>query len=215
MSKRATCVLAIIGTGTAVGKTYVATRLIGALREKGLCVSARKPLQSGTEPRGRDDASLLAMATSEDDNTVCPSDRRFALDIAPPMAAAQLGVPIPSTIELVEKLHFDDATDLGVVELAGGLRSPFSSDGDGLDYLHALQPEAVVLVAQSGLGALNAVRLCTGYLDDRTIVYLNQFDPSDELHEHNRAWLVKEGFAVHADVPGLADAVLIGMELIK
>ena len=38
--------VAVIGTGTDVGKTWVTARVIGELRETGSSVAARKPAQS-------------------------------------------------------------------------------------------------------------------------------------------------------------------------
>ncbi len=48
---------------------------------------------------------------------------------------------------------------MGLVETAGGVRSPLAADGDCLDYCAALDPDVVVLVADAGLGTINAVRL--------------------------------------------------------
>ena len=43
---RPTLLLAIAGTGTEVGKTWVAVELVRALRDQGWTVTARKPAQS-------------------------------------------------------------------------------------------------------------------------------------------------------------------------
>ena len=43
--------------------------------------------------------------------------------------------------------------------MAGGVRSPQAVDGDATDVLAALGPDVVVLVADAGLGTINAVRL--------------------------------------------------------
>ncbi len=41
------------------------------------------------------------------------------------------------------------------------------------------------------------------------MVYLNHFDPGDELHVRNRAWLAeRDGLFVTISTDGLADALL-------
>ncbi len=51
------------------------------------------------------------------------------------------------------------AVDVGLVETAGGMRSPLAADGDCLAFCAALAPDVIVLVADAGLGTINAVRL--------------------------------------------------------
>ena len=49
-----------------------------------------------------------------------------------------------------------------------------------------------MLVADAGLGTINAVRLTTealGALGAPQVVVLNRFDASIDLHERNRSWL--------------------------
>ena len=54
----------------------------------------------------------------------------------------------------------------------------------------AIGPDLVVLVADAGLGTINSVRLSVAALDGHhVVVVLNRFDPDDELHVLNRAWL--------------------------
>ena len=82
-SPRVTVVIA--GTGTEVGKTYVSVLLASGLRSDGWVVAARKPAQSGV-PGEVGDADLLAGATGEDPESVCPPHRRYDVPMAPPMA---------------------------------------------------------------------------------------------------------------------------------
>ncbi len=81
--------------------------------------------------------------------------------------------------------------DVGLVEGAGGPRSPLASDGDTVDLVRGLEPDLVVLVADPGLGAINSVRLAAAPFDPRAslVVVLNRFDPADALHRANQAWL--------------------------
>lgn len=187
---RPALVVVVAGTATEVGKTWVAARVAKELRHAGMVVAARKPVQSH-EPGDPDtDAAVLAAATGEEADAVCRDDRDFAVPMAPPMAAAALGRTPFGVADLVAELDWPRDCDVGLVEAAGGIRSPIATDGDCLDLIEQVGPEAVVLVADAGLGVINAVRLCVGVLGQaRTIVILNRFDATQDLHRRNLAWL--------------------------
>ena len=70
----------------------------------------------------------------------------------------------------------------------------------------------MLLVAEAGLGAVNAVRLSVGAVASsgcpRITVVLNRFDADDPLHRRNRQWLeVREGLDVTA-LPGDEDLLV-------
>ena len=193
-------VVAVVGTGTDVGKTWVAARLLTDLRAAGLRVAARKPAQSfepDDDPAGLD-AAVLGAATGEPPEEVCPPHRWYEVPMAPPMAAEALGRP-PFTIQdLMSELRWPDAltdadpVDVGLVETAGGIRSPLAVDGDCLALCEALAPDVIVLVADAGLGTINAVRLtlhALGPLAALAVVVLNRFDPESDLHRRNLEWV--------------------------
>jgi len=202
----------VTGTGTEVGKTWVACQLARALRERGLIVAARKPAQSyaaGDDLAGTD-AALLAEATGDAPQLVCPQHRWYPVPMAPPMAADVLGRPAFTVADLVAELAWPVGVAVGLVECAGGVRSPLAADGDAPALAEALQPERVVLVADAGLGTINAVRLATAALAGWALsVVLNRFDPADDLHQRNRAWLAeRDGFHVVIDGADLVAAVV-------
>ena len=181
----------VTGTGTEIGKTFVAAALARDLRAAGLAVAARKPAQSyGQDDRGPTDAEVLAEATGERPDAVCRPDRWYAVAMAPPMAAAALGRPPFSIQELVAELAWPEGIDVGLVEGAGGPRSPLAADGDTVDLGAALHPDLVVLVADAGLGTINAVRLSAAALAPHPLaVYLNRYDDAHDLHRANAEWL--------------------------
>jgi dethiobiotin synthetase len=201
----------VVGTGTEVGKTWVAARLLERWREAGLSVAARKPAQSfDPDHAGPTDADVLAQASAEDPDTVCPPHRRYPLPVAPPMAARRLGRPRLALADLVGEVEWPSpAVDVGLVETAGGLRSPQADDGDALQMARSLGPEVVVLVADAGLGTINAVRLAADALAGARlpgVVVLNRFDPADHLHRDNLDWLrARDGL----DVETAGDAGLL------
>jgi dethiobiotin synthetase len=188
-------IVAVVGTGTDIGKTWVAACLLTSLRAAGGHVAARKPAQSfGPEddPAGLD-AAVLGAATGELAAEVCPPHRWYEVPMAPPMAAEVLGRPAFTIRDLVGELRWPaDAADVGLVETAGGVRSPLATDGDCLDYCAALGPDLMVLVADAGLGTLNSVRLSSEALAPLgvpTVVALNRFDVESDLHRRNLEWL--------------------------
>src|SRR5204862_7343835 len=149
-----------VGTGTEVGKTWLGAAVLGTARAAGRSVAARKPAQSfAPDDRHPTDAAVLADASGEPAETVCPPHRWYPRAMAPPMAAAALGRPPPALADLVAEIVWPDPLPhLRWVEGAGGVRSPLGADGDNADLCRLLSPDLVVLVADAGLGTINAVR---------------------------------------------------------
>lgn len=205
-------VVVVAGTGTEVGKTWVTCALARALRADGRSVSVRKPAQSfgpGT-PETETDAYLLASATGEEVTSVCPPHRWYERALAPPMAAASMGRGVPRLSELLAELRWPTGPEVGLVELAGGVGSPQAADGDGAALVAAVRPGLVVLVSPAGLGAINDVRLCVMALrgGPPVVVFLNRFDPVQEVHWRNRDWLsAHDGLDVVTTVATLARRV--------
>jgi dethiobiotin synthetase len=206
---RAVIVL-VTGTGTDVGKTFVAAALLRALRKRGLTVRARKPVQSFAPGDPTTDADVLAGATGEDANVVCPAHRRLAVPMAPPMAAEALGLPAFTIAQLSDELGANDPDVFTLVEAAGGVRSPLAVDGDTVTLARHVRPDWVVLVADAGLGTINLVRLSLVALSEhRTVVFLNRFDDREDLHRRNAQWLrAREDCHVETSVEGLARALV-------
>jgi dethiobiotin synthetase len=201
----------VTGTGTEVGKTWVGAHLLEALRARGLRVAARKPAQSfAPSEEGSTDAEVLAAATGEHPETVCPRHRWYEVAMAPPMAADALGRPPIRIRDLAAETDFPDGIDVGLVETAGGVRSPLAHDGDTVDLVALLKPDASVLVADSGLGTINAVLLSFAALAPLPVhVILNRFDRGDGLHIANRTWLMEHyGLDVVVDIDSLSERLL-------
>ena len=217
----------VCGTGTEVGKTWVGAHLLADLRSRGRTVAARKPAQSfdvdmhGAQLGGDTDAEILAGATGEHPGEVCRSYRSYHRAMAPPIAAEALGLPAFTVADLVGELSWPDGpTDVGLVETAGGIRSPQADDGDACDLVTALDPDLALVVADPGLGTINSIRLSVDALagergakpEVAVAVVLNRFDGNHEIHRRNRAWLEwRDGYLVIA-LPGgereLSDLVL-------
>lgn len=205
-------VVVVTGTGTEIGKTWVAAQLIASLREAGVTVAARKPAQSFVAGETVTDADVLAQASGEAPDVVCPRDRRYPVPMAPPMAAEALGLEPPSLSGLAREIEDgwpDAQVDIGIVEGAGGVASPQATDGDTADLARALRAERAVLVADAGLGTINLVRMSIAALAPvPVLVFLNRYEASDGLHRANRTWLQeRDCLEVVVDVGVLAGAI--------
>lgn len=215
MIARPATIVVVAGTGTEVGKTWVAARLAAVLRRGGTTVAARKPAQSfePDDPPEGTDAALLAAATGEPLELVCPPHRWYPVAMAPPMAADALGRRRIHLAEMIGELEASwraPAADVGLVELAGGIWSPAAHDADGLALTASLAPQRILLVADAGLGTINAVRPAAAALAAvaPVEVLLNRFDDTAELHRRNRDWLRDhDGLAVHTELDTLAPAL--------
>jgi dethiobiotin synthetase len=198
--------IVVVGTGTDIGKTWVSARLLSTLRAAGVTVAARKPAQSfepGDDPDGLDSA-VLGAASGEPSETVCRPGRWYEVAMAPPMAADVLGRERFTTADMVEELAWPaTGTEVGLVESAGGVRSPQTHDGDAVALVRALEPDLVVLVADAGLGTINAVRLSVAALPGGpVVVVLNRYDGDNDLHLRNRRWLTEEDGLTVLPLPG-------------
>ena len=205
-------IVVVTGTGTEVGKTWFTAATADALRADGHGVAARKPVQSfdADDPHPKD-SEVLARATGEDPAVVCPPHRWLAQAVAPPMAATALGLEPFTIADLATEVRAVAPPDDAVVfvEGAGGARSPLAADGDTVALAHSLAADAIVIVADAGLGTINAVRLTVAALASWTpLVALNRFDENDPLHVANRDWLRdRDGYDVVTDPAQLAAAL--------
>ena len=195
----------VTGTGTDIGKTWFTAATIRALAGRAHAV-AKKPAQSFEPGDDVTDADVLGAATGQRPFDVCPEHRWYEVAVAPPMAAEVLGRPQFTIADLAAELPpFADDT-ITFVEGAGGPRSPIAADGDNVDLARALAPDVVVLVADAGLGTINAVRLSVAALEGwPLVVALNRYDTDDDLHVRNAQWLrTREGLDVVTDPEALA-----------
>jgi len=149
----------ITGTGTGVGKTYVAALIVGALRMAGKRVGVYKPVASGCEARDGSLVSPDAVAMWESAgrpgtlDRVCP--QMFSAPLAPHLAARAEGRRVDAGL-LREGIEFwRSSSEIVIVEGAGGLMSPLSQDDYNAD-LAAEFGYPLVVVSANELGTINA-----------------------------------------------------------
>jgi dethiobiotin synthetase len=139
--------VAVCGTGTGVGKTFVTAALARHLRDAGSSVIALKPIETG----GDADARALAEACGAAAETWLSLPE----PISPHLAARRAGRTI--ALEPIAAWVAARTRDVTLVETAGGLFSPLGAGIHNASLVRALGADAVVLVAPDRLGVLHDV----------------------------------------------------------
>jgi len=152
--------LFISGSGTDVGKTFIACCLIRALNSR--CrVVARKPIESDCikTPQGLipKDAVLLNDACSYPEPIEAVCAYRFESCVSGEKASTDQGIEV-TLDSLVVASHPTNMADFVVVEGAGGLYSPIAAQLLNVDLATALTLP-VVIVVKDELGAINQALL--------------------------------------------------------
>jgi dethiobiotin synthetase len=161
-------IVAVTGTGTGIGKTHVACALLRAANDiepqagssrpdPGVRAIGWKPVESGvTGERGEDEARLVEASGG----IVAAPTIRLRAPLSPHLAARREGVALDAA-SLHETLAAICARWPAVVlELAGGLWSPFDDRLDNADWLAAIPPALdlrIIVVAPDRLGVLHDV----------------------------------------------------------
>lgn len=179
----------ITGTDTGVGKTYLSSRLIKALRQHGLSITARKPVESGCYKTSEgslfpDDGNRLFEAVGNDSlESITPY--RFEAALAPPIAASLEGTSIK-----LSELSASCLPTHGplIVEGAGGLLSPIAEDGLNADLAVALKLP-ILIAAPNRLGCINHCLLTCEAAERRGLeiiaIALNQIDATIDERMNN------------------------------
>ena len=154
----------VTGTDTGIGKTVVSCALAARARQRGLRVSAMKPVESGVVERSASDSGLASDADRL--RAACGSTlplsvvRPYVLEepLAPMIAAARANVHIDIAVLDTALAQAEHDADVVLVEGAGGLLVPIDLHMSYLD-LFARWRLPLLLVAGNKLGVLNHVLL--------------------------------------------------------
>ncbi|WP_037578177.1 dethiobiotin synthase [Phaeacidiphilus oryzae] len=159
-------VVVVSGTGTEVGKTVVTAGLAACALRAGLRVAVLKPAQTGVrEGEPGDVAEVRRLAGSEVTGVELG---RFPDPLAPATAARRAGLPYVTPRQVAEAAgKLAAGHDLVLVEGAGGLLVRFDGDGGTLADAAGMLAAPVVVVAEAGLGTLNATALTAEALRGR------------------------------------------------
>lgn len=188
--------LFITGTGTDVGKTYVAGLIVKKLHDSGRSAAYFKAAMSGNARRP--DGSLIpgdalfvkeCAQISQSLESMCPYVYETA--VSPHLASRIEGNPVK--LEVVEERFASVARqyDFVTVEGSGGILCPLCVDETQLqleDVVKALGLSCLI-VADAGLGTINSVVLTAFYMRAKNIpvqgIVFNHFHPGEAMEEDN------------------------------
>jgi len=144
--------VALVGTGTDVGKTHLGEALLIAAALRQIQAVGLKPIESGSGPAT--DASRLEQVSTFHVKQSAPY--RFQTPVSPHLAARLEAdeIALPRVLSWIAS-HSD--SPLSIIETAGALLSPLSRTLTNLSLVRALAPTALVLVARDRLGVLHDV----------------------------------------------------------
>nr|WP_024876077.1 dethiobiotin synthase [Saccharomonospora piscinae] len=195
-------VLVMSGTGTGVGKTVVTAAVASLAVDRGQRVAVLKPAQTGVAPGEPGDLADVRRLAGE--VTTCEL-RRYPDPLSPEAAARRSGLAelTPAQAATAASRLLSDH-DLVLVEGAGGLLVRFDSGGGTLADVAWALGAPVVVVAEAGLGTLNATALTAEVATRRGL---------DVLGVVIGAWPDKPDLAARSnvtDLPVAAGAPLLG-----
>jgi dethiobiotin synthetase len=149
----------LVGTGTSVGKTWVATALLHELASRAIPAVGLKPIESGVTEGAPSDAGQLAELSAVPPTT---PPYRLREPISPHLAARRAGVHIDLDKALTyvrshESSSIPSGPRVVLVETAGGLFSPLTESATCFELARALDPARWVLVAADALGVIHDV----------------------------------------------------------
>lgn len=189
--------LFITGTGTDVGKTYVTGLILKKFREQGKRAAYYKAAMSGNERR--EDGTLIPgdalhvktiSGISQPLEEMCPYIYETA--VSPHLAAKMEGNPVDLNLVLENFDRVCGEYDYVTAEGSGGILCPLRFDGQSLwleDFITA-RDMGCLIVADAGLGTINAVVLTAEYMKSRGIparaIIFNHYQEDNPLHEDNR-----------------------------
>lgn len=211
--------LFIIGTGTDIGKTYITGLICKKLKELPWQprVAYFKAAMSGNERRSttcsQTTTGQAISGLASTDQPLIPGDaltvQRMAgltqplTDMCPyvyeaaysPHLAAQVEGPLPQ-LDVIAKAHqkLCSTYDYITAEGSGGIICPLRYDPETdriimLTDVIRLTGHPSLLIADAGLGTLNAVALTTAYMAANSLplvgIILDRYDPTDPIHRDN------------------------------
>ncbi|SDG30922.1 dethiobiotin synthetase [Lentzea fradiae] len=172
--------LVITGTGTEVGKTAVTAGIAALARAEGRRVAVLKPAQTGLLPGEPGDVAEVARLAGD---VTTRELARYPDPLAPATAARRAGLATVHPGDVAAAVTALDADhDLVLVEGAGGLLVRFDETGSTLADIAWALNAPVLIVAQAGLGTLNATALTAEVLQRRGLEAVGVVVGSWPLH---------------------------------
>ncbi len=189
--------LFVTGTGTEIGKTYVAGLIVKMLHDAGMDVAYYKAAMSGNERRP--DGTLIPgdalfvkefAGISQSLESMCPYVYEHA--VSPHLASRLEGNPVRMAVVEEKFQALSREHDYVVVEGSGGITCPIGYDEERIqleNIVSSLQLPSI-MVADAGLGTINGVVLTHAYMKQKGLplkgILFNHFHQGDVMEEDNR-----------------------------
>ena len=190
--------LFVTATGTDVGKTYVTALIVKKLREAGHSAGYYKAALSGVAKtaagfRTGDAGYVADVAGIAEDDAGNSVSYVYEKAVSPHLAAKLEGNPVKMAVVMAAYKQALSRYDYVTMEGSGGIVCPLRYDDDAQllleDVITALGLDALV-VADAGLGTINATVLTVDYMKRRGIpvkgIILNRYDAADAMMRDNK-----------------------------
>lgn len=146
----------LTGTGTEIGKTHLGCSLLRVAAARGVRAFGYKPVESGVIDERASDAARLRDASTFHVKHA-PVSYSFRAAVGPHVAARQKNTLVDVTAVVSACAALRAEVPFCLVELPGGLFSPFTDALLNADIAREIAPDAIVLVAADRLGVLHDV----------------------------------------------------------
>lgn len=163
--------LFVTATGTDAGKTYITALLVKKLAEAGLSAGYYKAALSGAETIADSDAGYVKRISGIDQPDESLLSYLYRNSVSPHLAARIEGNPVELKRVSADFIRVAESYDYVTVEGSGGIVCPIRWDQQKLlleDIIKELGLDTVI-VADAGLGTINAVALTVSYLKSKEI----------------------------------------------
>lgn len=189
--------LFITGTGTDIGKTYVTGLIVKKLRDAGLNAGYYKAALSGAEPDANGtlqpgDAIYVNRVANIGEKTENLVSYVYKEAVSPHLAAKINDQPIDFAKVTVDFKRASAKYDYLTMEGSGGIICPLRWDNQQhviLDDLVKKLDLGVLIIADAGLGTINAAVLTIEHLKSRNIpikgIIFNNYIPHDLMQDDN------------------------------
>ena len=189
--------LFLIGTGTDIGKTYVAGLITKKLADSGYSAAYYKAAMSGNDRR--EDGTLIpgdalhvktVSGINQPLETMCPYVYETA--VSPHLASRLEGGPVDPGIVLQGWDQLQGRYDYITAEGSGGILCPIRWEADShilLEDIIRMLDLPSLMVADAGLGTINGVVLTAEYMKSRELplrgIIFNNWHPGSVMEEDN------------------------------
>lgn len=189
--------LFITGTGTDIGKTYVTGLIVKKLRDAGLNAGYYKAVLSGAEPDANGtlqpgDAIYVNRVANIGEKTENLVSYVYKEAVSPHLAAKINDQPIDFAKVTADFKRALAKYDYLTMEGSGGIICPLRWDNQQhviLDDLVKKLDLGVLIIADAGLGTINAAVLTIEHLKSRNIpikgIIFNNYIPHDLMQDDN------------------------------